>query len=128
MLDHPSYRNIPYQTNLPHFALIRTYPLFSVWIRDIADKLYISLTIFTETCRNAGKVEYLSDPPPNSFKSCMILSTNTWGEVQHHRGGFSTKKTTFPVFLSVYGPCFRFGLDQTLSIEMFLKVLCLNGS
>ena len=57
---------------------------------------YISLTIFTETCRNAGKVEYLSDPPPNSFKSCMILSTNTWGEVQPHTGGSSTKKMTFP--------------------------------
>ena len=95
MLDHPSYHNIPYQTNLPHFALIRKCPLFSVWIRDIDDKLYISLTIFTETCRNAGKVDYLSDPPPNSFKSCMILSTNTWGEVQPHRGGFSTKMT-FP--------------------------------
>ena len=39
--------------------------------------------------------DYLSDPPPNSFKSCMILSTNTWGEVQPHRGGFSTKKMTF---------------------------------
>ena len=121
MLDYPSYHNIPYQTNLPHFASIRKNPLLRVWIRDIADKLYISLTIFTETCRNAGKVEYLSDPPPNSFKSCMILSTNTWGEVQPHRGSFSARKTTFPVFLSVFGPCFRFGLVQTLSNEMFQR-------
>ena len=74
-----------------------------------------------EKRNNAGKVDYLSDPPPNSFKSCMILSTNTWGEVQPHRGGFSAKKTTFPVFLSVFGPCFRFGLVQTLSIVMFQK-------
>ena len=58
----------------------------------------------------------------------MILSTNTWGEVQPHRGGFRTKKMTFPVFLSGFGPCFRFGLVQTFKIEMFLKVLCQNGS
>ena len=92
---YPLYHIIPYQTNLPHFASIRKYPLLRVWIRDIADKLYISLTIFTETCRNAGKVEYLSDPPPNSFKSCMILSTNTWGEVQPHTGVPAPKKWHF---------------------------------
>ena len=58
----------------------------------------------------------------------MILSTNTWGEVQPHRGDFSTKKMTFPLFLRGFGPCFRFGLVQTFKIEMFLKVLCQNGS
>ena len=51
----------------------------------------------------------------------MILSTNTWGEVQPHRGDFSTKKMTFPLFLRGFGPCFRFGLVQTLSNEMFQR-------